>query len=77
MPIKYYKCDCGIEQREIVPIDKVGYRQLPNGSWRFDPNAPKVEETIAVKPCECGKLVAESADPSSVKSFLKLNWLES
>lgn len=79
MPMAYAKCaSCGTETREIVPIDKTGYTQLPNGKWRWNPNAPKQDtksETVKCK--ECGKFNEKSEDPESVKSFLQLNWLES
>lgn len=73
----YAKCQCGTESREIVPIDKTGYTQLPNGNWRFNPNAPKAEPTVQkVKCTECGKFNDTAPDPASVRSFLKFNFME-
>jgi hypothetical protein len=78
MPMAYAKCShCGQETREIVPIDKTGYTQQPNGSWRFNPNAPKTKpKAHKVKCSGCGKLNNPTDDPKAVKSFLQLNWLE-
>lgn len=78
MPMIYSKCShCDTETREIVPIDKTGYTQLPNGSWRFNPNAPKSEPKVhKVKCSHCGRFNSPEEDPQAVKSFLQLNWLE-
>jgi hypothetical protein len=77
MPMLYFKCSCGNEQHKIAPIDRTGYKQMPNGAWRFDPDAPKVELTPNTVECTaCGGTIIETPDPKAVKSFLKLNWLE-
>jgi len=76
MPMLYFKCECGKEHRKIVPIDRTGYFQLPNGNWRFDPNAPKAAPKPQTDPCECGKVVVGTDDPKAVWSFLKFNFME-
>ena len=76
MPMLYFKCECGKEHREIVPIDHSGYKQLPNGSWRFDPNAPQVPPVQHLRACECGETTVGTDDPKAVRSFLKFNFME-
>lgn len=77
MPMAYFKCACGKEQRKIVPIDKTGYIPNKRGGFTFDPNAPKVPEKKHTVVCDCGETVTQTDDPQAVRSFLQLNWLES
>ena len=77
MPMQYFKCECGAEKRNIVKHDRTGYRQLKNGNWRFDPDAPKVDKVPETMTCECGKTVTESQDPKAVNSFIQFNFMES
>lgn len=78
MPIAYFKCSCGNEQRKIVRLDKTGFVEQPDGRWKFDPSAPKTEPPVRSVDCSvCGNPVLETPDPQAVRSFMQLNWLES
>jgi hypothetical protein len=75
MPVRYYKCTCGVEQREITKIDTEGYIALPNGRHRFDPAAAKLAPIVHTKKCTCGEVVIETEDPKAVRSFIQFNFM--
>jgi hypothetical protein len=73
----YFKCDCGKEQRKIVPIDKTNMKQDKHGRWSLDLTAPRQEPVKHTVLCDCGQTVTQTEDPDAVPSFLQINWLES
>lgn len=79
MPMLYFKCECGTEHREIVPISKAGGTDRGNGRTAFfyDPTAVKAEPTVRTHVCsDCGEPVSETQDPQAVPSGVYFNWLE-
>lgn len=76
MPVLYFKCDGGHEKREIAKIDTTGFTKLPNGNYRFNPNAPKVVAEVQSRLCECGRSMIQGPDPKAVNSFFAFNFME-
>jgi hypothetical protein len=70
----YFKCTCGEEHREIAPMDKRGYTELPNGRFRFNPDAPVLEELEHSHTCSvCHHRTKATPDPKAVRSFVKFD----
>lgn len=77
MPIAFYKCECGEEQRQVVPFDRSGSTKNPRtGNWEWDPKRKDEKLPPRFVTCICGKKVGESPDPKGVKTKLLFNYME-
>jgi hypothetical protein len=79
MPVCYFVCSCGNEQREIVPISKHGMTKNIRGNWELDVNllrklGPETEPTHTFE-C-CGITVKPSEDPKAVPTKYLFNYFD-
>lgn len=79
MPVAYFKCECGDEHREVVPISHWGSVKNPiNGHWMFDPELKRSlgPEPEMVRNCAtCGNPVTRSIDPQGVPTKFLFNYM--
>jgi hypothetical protein len=79
MPVAFFKCECGREMRNLVPMDHS--QQVYNEKtrrWEFDPTKKAVTSLYPnTTLCECGRQVQQSADPRGVRMKFLFNYMES
>jgi len=78
MPIAFFKCECGIETRKLVPLDHSHDTYDENRRrWYFDPS--KDPGRLDLYPnfvvCDCGRSVKQTVDPKGIPTKLLFNYM--
>ncbi len=77
MPVAFFKCKCGTEQRTIVPMDHThDVYDEKKRRWFFDPKLSHLPTPTRTITCAaCGGEVEESTDPKAVPTRFHFNWM--